>query len=178
MKYCSNCANPVLFQKVEGDTHHRFVCNSCETIHYQNPNIVTGCLPIWDNKVLLAKRAIGPRIGFWNVPGGYMENGETVEEGAAREVLEEACVQVQNLSLHMIYSIPRINQVYMHFLGDLKDLSYAAGEESLEVALFEEEEIPWEEIAFASSVFTLKRYFDDRRNGVRGVHMGEWRIKR
>ena len=118
MKYCSNCGHPVVFQAIPGDTHMRFFCSSCETIHYQNPNIVTGCLPLWEDQVLLCRRAIEPRKGFWNVPGGYMENGETVEEGAAREVMEEACTKVNITSLHMVYNIPHINQVYMHFLGD------------------------------------------------------------
>ena len=153
----------------------RFVCESCNTIHYQNPKIVAGCLPIWEDQVLLCRRAIGPREGFWNVPGGYLENGETVEEGAAREVLEEACTNVDITGLHMVYSIPHINQVYMHFLGDLNQLDFAPGIESLEVRLFREEEIPWGDIAFISSSFTLKRFFQDRKEGIRQLHMGGFR---
>lgn len=174
MKYCSNCGNEVVYQNVEGDTHKRHFCNKCNTIHYQNPKIVTGCLPIYEDKVLLAMRAIEPRVGFWNVPGGYMENGETVEEGAAREVMEETYGKVENLRLHMVYNIPRISQVYMHFLADLVDLNFSAGEESLEVELFEEKDIPWDQIAFPSSTFTLKRYFEDRKKGIEQVHLGTY----
>ena len=134
-------------------------------IHYQNPKIVAGCLPIWKDKVLLCRRAIEPRKGFWNVPGGYLENGETVEEGAKREVWEEALAKVDVTSLHLVYDIPQINQVYMHFLGNLMDGKFGVGEESLETQLFSEEEIPWEKIAFTSSKCTLQLYFESRRTG-------------
>jgi len=171
MKFCSNCAHPVVSKIPEGDDKPRFVCDNCDTIHYQNPNIVTGCLPIWQDKVLLCKRAIPPRLGWWNVPGGYMENGESVEAGALREVWEEACIKVDIRGIHTIFSIPQINQVYMHFLADMPDLNFAAGVESLEVALFTEEEIPWDEIAFSSSTFTLQTYFADRKKGETNVHI-------
>jgi len=176
MKYCSNCGNQVDLKPVEGDNRPRFVCDHCNTIHYQNPNMVVGCLPIWKDQVLLAKRAIEPRKGYWNVPGGYLENGETVEEGAVREVWEEACIKVQVRRLHTVFSIAKINQIYLHFLADMPDLNFAAGEESLEVQLFKEEEIPWDQIAFTSSTFTLKQYFEDRKKGHYEVHMGkfEW----
>ena len=172
MKFCSNCAHPVILKHVEGDNRPRYVCDNCNMIHYQNPNVVTGCLPIWKDKVLLAKRAIEPRKGYWNVPGGYLENGETVEEGAVREVWEEACINVEIISLHAVFSIPRINQVYMHYLAKMPDLNFSPGIESLEVKLFTEAEIPWEDIAFLSSTFTLKRYIEDLKNGERKVHLG------
>ena len=174
MNFCSVCAHPVQLKEVPGDTRLRYVCDACNTIHYQNPNIVAGCLPIWEDKVLLAKRAIEPRKGYWNVPSGYMENEETVEEGAIREVMEEACIQVEIIGLHSVFSIPHISQVYMHFLASMPHLNFAPGEESLEVELFSEEEIPWNEIAFSSSVFSLKHYFADRRNGKREVHLGKF----
>lgn len=123
--------------------------------------------------MLLCKRAIEPRLGYWNVPGGYMENGETVEEGAKREVWEEAQVKVAIIGLHTMYSIPHINQVYIHFLGAMPNSDYDIGEETLESRLFLEEEIPWKSIAFTSSVFSLKRYFDDRRAGTQQVHLGQ-----
>lgn len=148
----------------------RYVCNSCNTIHYQNPNIVTGCLPIWEDRVLLCRRAIGPREGYWNVPGGYLENGETVEEGAIREVWEEAEVKVKIIELHTLYSIPQINQIYMHFLGEMSSPDFGAGVESLESELFLEKDIPWDEIAFTSSVFSLKSFFEDRKKGIRQLH--------
>ena len=118
MNYCSHCGSDQIQLRIpDGDNRARFVCGNCETIHYSNPNIVAGCLPIWEGKVLLAKRAIEPRIGYWNVPSGYMENGETVEEGAAREVWEEAAAKVEITGMHTLYDIPHINQVYIHFLG-------------------------------------------------------------
>ena len=176
MNYCSNCAHPVKLKAVEGDNRPRFVCESCHTIHYQNPNIVAGCLPIWEDKVLLCKRAIEPRKGFWNIPGGYLENEETVEEGAMREVMEEACIDVKMIGLHTVFSIPHISQIYMHFLAEMPDLNFAPGIESLEVVLFKEEEIPWKEIAFSSSVFSLKHYFADRKKGIREVHLGKFQF--
>jgi ADP-ribose pyrophosphatase YjhB (NUDIX family) len=140
---------------------------------------VTGCLPIWDGKVLLARRSIEPRKGFWNVPSGYMENGETVEEGASREVREEVMAEVQIIGLHAIFSIPHINQVYMHFLGELPGPeAFGAGEETLEARLFDEAEVPWSEIAFTSSIYTLEHYFADRKLGQPQLHIGQMEYNR
>jgi len=174
LKFCSACGHAVELKPVPNDDIPRFVCDKCNTIHYQNPNIVTGALPVWEDKVLLCKRGIAPRIGYWNVPGGYMENGETVEEGAIREVWEEAQTKIVITGLHMVYSIPRINQVYMHFLAELQALDFKTTPESLEVQLFSEAEIPWNDIAFPSSRFTLKRYFEDQKKGIRQVHLGRF----
>jgi len=123
---------------------------------------------------MLCRRAIEPRRNFWNLPGGYLENGETVEEGAFREVWEEAGIKVKVISLHAVFSIPKINQVYMHFLAEMPDLNYLAGVESLEVKMFKESDIPWEEIAFSSSTFSLEKYFLDQKNGQRNVHLGKY----
>jgi len=174
MNFCSNCGQKVIYKAVSGDNLPRYVCDACETIHYQNPKVVTGALPLWEDKVLLCKRGISPRKGFWNVPGGYLENGESVEDGAIREVFEETTSRVEIIGLHTLYSIPKLNQVYMHFLATLNALDFQPTEESLEVQLFTEEDIPWKEIAFASSSFTLKRYFEDRRKGNHQLHMGRF----
>jgi len=131
-------------------------------------------LPIWEDKVLLCKRSIEPRLGFWNVPAGFLEIDETVEEGAVREVLEEANIAVEIIGLHMVYSIPQFGHVYMHFLAHLPDLSFSCGDESLEVQLFKEDEVPWDEMAFSSSTFCVKRYFEDKKNGTQKVHFGEF----
>ena len=128
-------------------------------------------LPIYEDKILLAKRSIEPRAGFWNVPAGYMENGEKVEEGAMRELWEEANAKVNNIRPILIYSIAAIHQVYMLFIGELEDLNFSPGEESLEVKLFSESEIPWEELAFTSSAVCIKRYFQNRKNNVEKVHL-------
>ncbi len=175
MNYCSHCGSAELsFEIPQGDNRSRFICKNCETIHYSNPKIVAGCLPVWENKVLLAKRSISPRYGFWNIPSGYLENGETVEEGAIREVWEEAQAEVNALQLKTIYSLPHINQVYIHFIGNLKNGVFGVGEESLAVQLFSEEDIPWKELAFTSSVFTLENYFADLHTGYQKVHLGKF----
>ena len=174
MKFCSKCGHTVLLKNIPDDTHPRFFCEHCETIHYQNPNVIVGCLPIWKNQVMLCRRAIEPRRNFWNLPGGYLENGETVEEGAIREVWEEAGIKVKVISLHAVFSIPKINQIYMHFLAEMPNLNYAAGVESMEVEMFEEADIPWKEIAFSSSTFSLEKYFLDRKNGDKQVHLGNF----
>lgn len=175
MKFCSACgAAAPAFTIPEGDTRPRFVCSNCHTIHYSNPNIVAGCLPIWQDQVLLCRRAIAPREGFWNVPSGYLENGETVEEGAMREVWEEAEARVEIIGVHTIYSLPHINQIYIHFLAELKDGAFGIGPESSECRLFKEEEIPWDEIAFTSSVFSLQRFYSDQKNGAQDTHLGAY----
>ena len=147
----------------DGDTRSRFVCDHCQTIHYQNPRIVAGCLAVHGQQVLLCRRAIEPRRGYWTLPAGFMENGETTEEAALRETWEEARARLQQQELYMLFNLPHINQVYMFFRGDLADLDFSAGEESLEVRLFHEHEIPWDELAFPTIGKTLKQYFIDRQ---------------
>lgn len=174
MNFCSNCGSSELSQVVPpGDNRFRLVCCRCGAIHYHNPKIIAGCLPLWEGKVLLCRRAIEPRRGFWNIPAGFMEVGETVEEAAIREVWEEAAAKVRLTGVHTIFTFTRFQHVYIQFLGELVGGEFGVGEESLESKLFCEEEIPWEEIAFESSAFALRRFFDDRRRGrAGGVHLG------
>jgi ADP-ribose pyrophosphatase YjhB (NUDIX family) len=172
MNFCSNCGAPVVLRVPPGDTLPRQVCDACHTIHYQNPRMVVGCIPEWEDRVLLCRRAIEPRHGLWTVPAGYMENGETTFEGAMRETLEEANARVEIGPLYALYNIPHINQVYILFRARLLDLDVRPGAESLEVKLMTEAEIPWSEIAFASVRNTLTHYYEDRRNGQFGFHMG------
>ena len=164
MKFCSECGQTVTARIPSGDTRSRFICDHCETIHYQNPRIVAGVLATHKRHVLLCRRAIEPRIGYWTLPAGYMENGETTEEAALRETWEEARASMQEQELYMLFNLPHINQVYMFFRGELADLDFSAGEESLEVKLFSEEEIPWSELAFPTVGKTLKQYFIDRQS--------------
>lgn len=165
MKYCSSCGSDQLeFRVPAGDNRPRHVCASCNNIHYQNPRIIAGCLPVHEGKVLLCKRAIEPRYGFWTLPAGFMENGETLEEAAQRESLEEAEAEVVLEGLYTVFNLPHISQVYMLFRGTLKNGAFGVGEESLETRLFSEEEIPWEELAFPTIAKTLKYYFEDRKN--------------
>jgi ADP-ribose pyrophosphatase YjhB (NUDIX family) len=164
MNYCSHCGSDRLRQRIpEGDHVPRTVCTNCQTIHYQNPKLVVGCLPVWEDRVLLCRRAIEPAYGLWNIPSGYLENGESVVEGAKREVREEANAEVDIHYLATLYNIERINQVYLQFVGQLVGGQYGIGAESLDSRLFTEQEIPWDEIAFTSSAFTLRNYFTDRK---------------
>lgn len=171
MKYCSNCAASVSIAIPDGDNLPRHVCASCGTIHYQNPKIVAGCIPIWEDRILLCRRAIEPRYGKWTLPAGFMENGETVAQAAARETVEEAQAKVVDLELYGLFNIPHVNQVYIMFRGELKSPTFAAGCESLDVRLVREQEIPWDELAFPVIHRTLNLFFDDRKRGSFGSHM-------
>ncbi|MCW2267896.1 MULTISPECIES: NUDIX hydrolase [Pseudomonas] len=162
MKFCSACGKPVIQRIPEGDTRLRYVCDHCQTIHYQNPNIVAGVLPTHGSRVLLCRRAIEPRRGYWTLPAGFMENGETVEQAARRETVEEACARVGSMCLYQLFDLPHINQVHVFFRAELADLDFAVGVESLEVRLFDESEIPWDELAFRTVSRTLECYYRDR----------------
>jgi len=170
MNFCSECGGKVSQKIPKGDTHLRHVCDDCETIHYLNPKLIAGSLPISGDRVLLCKRAIEPRYGLWTLPAGFMENDETITEGAARETQEEANAEVSDLQLYTVTSLPSVDQVHVFMKGNLVDDKFSAGEESLEVALFTEDEIPWDEIAFSAVRKTLQHYFEDRKVGVFPVH--------
>jgi ADP-ribose pyrophosphatase YjhB (NUDIX family) len=172
VNFCSACGSPRIDRRIpDGDTLPRDVCADCGTIHYQNPKIVVGCLPEWEDRVLLCRRAIEPRYGLWTLPAGFLENGETLANGALRETLEEAHARVALGELYAVISLPQINQVYMMFRARLVDLDFSAGAESLEVRLFDEREIPWESIAFRTIARTLRNYFLDRRRGGFALHV-------
>ncbi len=177
MKFCSSCGQPVALRVPPGDDRERFVCDACGTIHYQNPKIVTGCLPIYEGRVLLCKRAIHPRSGLWTLPAGFLENGETTVEGAIRETREEACAEVSVHGLYTVFNLPHISQIYMFFRADLTNPNFSAGPESADVQLFEESQIPWEELAFPVIRDTLRHYFSDRSAGNFPVRVGDIRYK-
>jgi ADP-ribose pyrophosphatase YjhB (NUDIX family) len=170
MNFCSQCGEQVIQRIPEGDSRLRYVCEHCHTIHYQNPNIVAGSLPVWEGKVLLCRRAIEPRLGYWTLPAGFMENGESVEQAARRETVEEACATLHNLQLYTLIDVPHISQVHVFYRADLLRPDFAAGVESLEVQLFDEADIPWDELAFHTVRRTLECFFADRRKGVFPVH--------
>lgn len=142
MKFCSLCGATVVQRIPDGDNRLRYVCDACHTVHYQNPRIVAGSLPVWDGQVLLCRRAIAPRLGYWTLPAGFMENGETLAQAAARETEEEANARIGDLQLYTLFDLPHISQVYLFFRAELLDLDFSAGDESLEVRLFDEAEIP------------------------------------
>ena len=178
MNFCSNCGSAVALIIPPGDNRERHVCNDCDTVHYVNPRIVTGCLPIWEDQVLLCLRAIEPRRGYWTLPAGFMENGETIAAGAARETVEEANARVSDLELYTVFSLPHISQVYMFFRAQLSDLDFSSGEESLDVRLFKEDEIPWDNLAFPVITQSLQFYFEDRQLGDYPVRSREIEFKR
>ncbi|MFT7287828.1 MAG: ADP-ribose pyrophosphatase YjhB (NUDIX family) [Halieaceae bacterium] len=162
MKYCSVCGGGIQLRVPPGDDRDRFICSDCDHIHYVNPRVIVGCLPIFEDKVLLCKRAIEPRYGYWTLPAGFMENGETTEQGAARETWEEVRAKVSNVHLYRVFDVPYISQVYMFYRCTVDDGLFGVGPESLESALYTQEEIPWDEIAFPVVHETLKAYFSDR----------------
>ncbi|MCA7945638.1 NUDIX hydrolase [Burkholderia vietnamiensis] len=173
MKFCSVCGHEVIARIPQGDNRERFVCDHCGTIHYQNPRNVVGTVPVWGDQVLLCRRAIEPRYGFWTLPAGFMEMGETTAEAAARETLEEASARVEIQNLFTLLNVPHVHQVHLFYLARLIDPDYEAGEESLEVKLFDEADIPWDEIAFPTVSQTLRFFFADRAAGDYGVHTGD-----
>lgn len=165
MKFCPQCSGPLRHGIPEGDDRTRHICDACGAIHYQNPKVIAGCIPVWEDRVLLCKRAIEPRYGYWTLPAGFMELGETLGEAARREAREEAHVEVELDPLYALFSLPHISQVYAFFRARMIEERFSAGTESLEVRLFREEEIPWDEISFETVYRALKLFFADRRNG-------------
>lgn len=178
MKFCSHCGREVSLITPPGDHLPRFVCTACGSIHYQNPKLVTGCVAEWQGRILICKRAIEPRLGFWTLPAGFMENGETTAAAAARETAEEALAEAVDLHPFALVNVPHVDQVHLMFRAVLKDGRHAPGPESLETRLVDEQDIPWEEIAFPSIRFTLERYLADRRQGHFGFHSTTWERKR
>lgn len=173
MNFCSNCGKTLKFCIPAGDDRPRFACNSCGAIHYQNPVVVVGCIPEFEDKILLCRRAIEPCVDKWTLPAGYLENGETVSAGAAREAYEEAYANVEILAPYALYNICYVNQVYLMFRARLLDRNFKPGNESKEVRLFAEQEIPWDQIAFTVIEETLTQYFKDRRNGLFPFYIGD-----
>ena len=173
MNYCSQCGARVSLRIPAGDNLLRHICDTCQVVHYQNPKIVVGCIPEWDDRILLCRRAIEPRYGLWTLPAGFMENGETTTQAAARETQEEANAQVQIGKLFGLYSLPHINQIYLIFRARLLTADYSPGVESLETQLFSEADIPWETLAFTVVRRTLENYFDDRRHGHDHMHLAD-----
>ncbi|MEX1670200.1 NUDIX hydrolase [Zhongshania guokunii] len=164
MKYCSDCGAKLVEQIPANDDRLRYVCPQCEIIHYQNPKVVVGCLPVAGDKVLLCRRAIAPRMGYWTIPAGFMENGETMLAGALRETREEAAAEVCDEVLYRLFDIPHINQVYVFYRANLNG-GFGIGPESLESALFSEADIPWSELAFPIVTDVLTEFFADRKTG-------------
>jgi len=154
-RYCTACGGPTVAQVPAGDDHERSVCERCGEIHYANPKIVVGAVCAYGDHVLLCRRAIDPRRGYWTIPAGYLELDETVEEGAVREAREEAGADIEIRGLLACYSLKRIDQVQLLFAADLRRADVVAGAESLEVALLPWSAIPWDDLAFPTVHWVL-----------------------
>lgn len=173
MNFCSLCGAAVTQKIPPDDNRMRHVCTACGEIHYQNPKLIVGAIPEWEDKILLCRRAIEPRYGFWTLPAGFMENGETTLAGALRETWEEAEAKVQKVELYRLFDLPHINQVYIFYRAELVNGEFGVGTESLETRLFSEQEIPWRELAFPIVGETLTEYFEERRHGRFSVRISE-----
>lgn len=162
IQFCTHCGSRVSYIVPPGDSLPRHVCPDCGHIHYENPRLVVGCVAEWEDRILLCRRAIEPQYGFWTLPAGFMENGETTAEAATRETEEEAGAKVVVDAPFAMVSIAHINQVHLFYRGRLNSPDYAAGEESLEVRLFHPDELPWPDLAFRSVTYCLQRYLEQR----------------
>ena len=171
MNHCSHCGKALSRAIPPGDDRERFICPSCGRIHYENPRMVVGCIPLWQDRLLLCRRSIEPRVGTWTLPAGFLENGESVEEGARRELHEEALATALELQPYGLYNIRRVDQIYLMFIAPLASDDFGAGEETLEVGLFDEASIPWDDLAFPVNETTLQRYFQDARRGTFPFHI-------
>lgn len=165
IKFCTQCAAPVIYDIPADDNRLRAICSECAYIHYENPRLVVGCIAEWEGRILLCRRDIEPRHGFWTLPAGFMENGETTAEAAMREALEESCADIAIDAPFAMVCISHISQIHLFYRGQLRDGRFAAGEETQEARLFSAAEIPWDDLAFRSVSFALERYLQDRQNG-------------
>jgi len=170
MKFCSRCGAMLESRIPPGDNRARQVCAACGSVHYRNPRLIVGCVAEWEQRVLLCRRAIEPRYGTWTLPAGFMEEGESTEEGAARETWEEARARVEIVAPFTLMSVPHIDQVHLYYRAHMIDDSHASGEESLDVGLFSISEIPWDVLAFRTVRETLTQYCAARETGVWGIH--------
>ena len=173
MKFCSACGARVILEVPAGDNRPRHVCGDCGSIHYLNPKVVVGTVPEWEGRLLLCRRAIEPRYGYWTLPAGFLESGETMEEGAYREAREEANANLRIEGLYTLFSIPHIDQVHAFYRARLLDQDFHAGEESLDVRLFREDEIPWDELSFPVVHKTLELWLEERETGRFRTHAGD-----
>ncbi len=173
MKFCSLCGAPVEQRTPAGDNRQRYVCTGCGAVHYQNPRNVVGCVVEDAGKILLCRRSIEPRAGYWTVPAGFLELGETLSAGAARETREEACAEVDLGSLFAVVNIVHAGQVHLFFEATFRTPGFAAGEETLEAMLVSIDELPWQELAFPSVRIALECYLQNREDGVNRLHITE-----
>ena len=173
MKYCSECgSDKLIYIKPKNDTCKRLSCSACNKIFYHNPIVIAGGITEYKGKYLMCQRAIEPRIGSWTLPAGFMEDGETVEEAASREIWEETGAKVELLAPYSIFSIPTINEVYIIFRAKLIDLEQQPGPETQQIKLFSPNKIPWDNIFYPAIKNILQRYIQEKDKGTFGMYMG------
>jgi ADP-ribose pyrophosphatase YjhB (NUDIX family) len=173
IRHCKDCGGAVNYAIPADDNRERATCTVCAGIHYENPLNVVGTVPVWGDQVLLCRRNIEPRLGYWTLPAGFMELGETTAEGAVRETVEEAGANIELQALFTVLNVVRVGQLHLYYRARMLDTSLNPGPETIEARLFSEAEIPWDELAFRTVRETLQRYFEDRSSGHFGVHCGD-----
>src|SRR3954464_401969 len=175
MKFCANCGAKVVQRVPPGDSLPRFVCDECGEIHYQNPKMVVGTIPEHEGRILLCRRAIEPRYGYWTLPGGFMENDESTSQAALRETGGGGGANIEMGEPFTLISVPRVNQVHLYYRARLRNLEFKPGEETLEVAMVEEAAVPWDDIAFRAVAAPLRLWFADRKRGTFTFHTEDLR---
>ncbi len=172
-KHCKLCGAPVSYVVPADDNRERAVCTVCANVHYENPLNVVGTVPVWGDQVLLCRRNIEPRHGYWTLPAGFMELNETAAEGALRETIEEAGASVEMQGLYTVINVVRVGQVHLFYRARLLNTAFAPGPETIEAQLFSEVDIPWDDLAFKTVKVTLQRFFEDRKTGQFDVHCAD-----
>jgi len=170
MKYCNQCGGAVQSITPNGDTKLRFVCTVCEFIHYENPKIVVGTVPVRNNEVLLCLRAIEPRKNFWTLPAGFLEKGESLAEGAIRESQEEALFTPSLGPILAVVDVVHADQVHIFFRVELTDDNFGPGVESLDVKMFSLDGIPWDAMAFKTGKIALKAQIQKEKNDFEPIY--------
>ena len=173
IKHCRVCGTGVSYRVPADDNRERAVCTACSEIHYENPINVVGPVPVWGEQVLLCRRNIEPRYGFWTLPAGFLEMGESTAAGAERETVEEAGARIELQELFTVLNVVRAGQLHLFYRARMLDTTLAPGPETIEARLFREDEVPWDELAFRTVRLTLEHYFADRRRGTFAVHAGD-----
>ncbi|MDP2004651.1 MAG: NUDIX hydrolase [Rubrivivax sp.] len=173
IKHCRVCGTEVAYRIPADDNRERAVCTACSEIHYENPINVVGTVPVWGEQVLLCRRNIEPRFGFWTLPAGFLELGESTATGAERETVEEAGANIELQELFTVLNVVRAGQLHLFYRARMRDATLAPGPETIEARLFCEDEVPWDELAFRTVRLTLEHFFADRRRGSFGVHAGD-----
>jgi ADP-ribose pyrophosphatase YjhB (NUDIX family) len=173
IKHCRVCGTEVAYRVPADDNRERAVCTACSEIHYENPINVVGTVPVWGEQVLLCRRNIEPRHGFWTLPAGFLELGESSAAGAERETIEEAGANIELQELFTVLDVVRAGQLHLFYRARMLDTTLAPGPETIEARLFREDEVPWDELAFRTVRLTLEHYFADRRRGAFAVHVGD-----